>query len=225
MEKNYKKIIMLNKAKTLNSYKMYSLDGEIGKVKEFYFDDRHWAIRYLVADTGNWLTGRHVLISPHALSAVNKEKKLITINLTKKQIEDSPSLGSDKPVSLQFEEDYYGYYGWPMYWGGPLMLGIFPYIMRDAEKWEKSTRGERAWNPHLRSSKEVRGYHIHAKDGEIGHIEDFIIDDETWAIRYLIIDPHSLWTGIKVQVSPKWIEYVNWNDLKVFVNHTRTDIK
>ena len=95
------------------------LDGEIGKVKEFYFDDLHWTIRYLVANTGNWLTGRQVLISPYALIAIFGEKQCIDINLTKKQIENSPPLNSDKPVSRQFEENYYGYYGWPMYWGGP----------------------------------------------------------------------------------------------------------
>jgi hypothetical protein len=117
-----------------------SLDGEIGKVKEFYFDDRHWTIRYLVADTGNWLTGRQVLISPYALVAVIKEEQQITIDLTKKQIEDSPSLNSDKPVSRQFEEAYYGYYGWPMYWDGPYMWGSYPYIVRDREKWRESTQ-------------------------------------------------------------------------------------
>ena len=135
---------MLSKAKTLKGYKLNSRDGEIGKVKEFYFDDRHWAIRYLVADTGNWLTGRQVLISPYALVAVNKEEQNITIDLTKKQIEDSPSLNSDKPVSRQFEQAYYGYYGYPMYWGGPYMWGYYPYIVRDREKWKESTRAEKA---------------------------------------------------------------------------------
>jgi hypothetical protein len=108
----------------LKGYKLHSLDGEIGKVKEFYFDDHHWTIRYLVADTGNWLTGRQVLISPYALVAVNKEEQYITIDLTKKQIEDSPSLNSDKPVSRQFEETYYGYYGWPMYWAAHTCGGL-----------------------------------------------------------------------------------------------------
>jgi len=114
---------MLNEAKTLKGYKLDSLDGEIGKINEFYFDDHHWTIRYLVADTGNWLTGRQVLISPYALAAVNKERENIAISLTKKQIQDSPSLESDKPVSRQFEEAYYGYYGWPRYWSGPYMWG------------------------------------------------------------------------------------------------------
>ena len=216
---------MLNKAKTLKGYKLDSLDGEIGKVKEFYFDDQHWTIRYLVADTGNWLTGRQVLISPYALVAVNKEEQHIAIDLTKKQIEDSPSLDSDKPVSRQFEEAYYGYYGWPMYWGGPYMWGPYPYIVRDREKWRESAQGEKAWDPHLRSTHDVSGHHIQAADGEIGHVEDFIIDDETWAIRYLIIDTRNWWPGKKVLVSPQWIERVSWSESKVFVNLIRETIK
>ena len=130
---------MLSKAKTLKGYKLRSRDGEIGKVKEFYFDDRHWTIRYLVADAGTWLTDRQVLISPYALIAVIPAEQHITIDLTKKQIEDSPSLNTDKPVSRQFEEAYYGYYGWPMYWAGPDAWGSSPYLVRDRKQWRTST--------------------------------------------------------------------------------------
>jgi uncharacterized protein YrrD len=216
---------MLNKAKTLKGYKLDSLDGEIGKVEEFYFDDRYWTIRYLVADTGNWLMDRQVLISPYALVAMKRKKQQIVINLTKKQIEDSPSLNSDKPVSRQFEEVYHGYYGFPMYWGGPYMWGSYPYIVRDREKW-RATQGKKAWDPHLRSTHDVSGHDIQATDGQIGHVEDFIIDDEnTWAIRYLIIDTRNWWPGKKVLISPHWIEHVSWNESKVFVNLPRETIK
>ena len=216
---------MLIKAKTLKGYKLDSLDGEIGKVEEFYFDDRYWTIRYLVANTGNWLTGRQVLISPYALAAASKEEQHIAINLTKKQIEDSPALSSEKPVSRQFEEAYYGYYGWPTYWGGPYMWGAYPYLIHERDKWKASTHGEKAWDPHLRSTHDVSGYHIEATDGEIGHVEDFIIDDETWAIRYLVIDTRNWWPGKKVLVSPQWIERVSWSESKVFVNLPRETIK
>ena len=219
---------MLNKAQTLKGYKLHSLDGEIGKIKEFYFDDHYWTIRYLVADTGNWLTGTQVLISPYALSAVNKKEHYIVIDLTKKQIEDSPSLNTDKPVSRQFEEGYYEYYGWPMYWGGPFMWGSYPsypYIVRDREKWREPAQGENAWDPHLRSTQDVSGYHIQAADGDIGHVEDFIIDDETWAIRYLIVATQNWWPGKKVLVSPQWIERVSWSESTVFVNLTREAIR
>jgi sporulation protein YlmC with PRC-barrel domain len=217
---------MLNKAKTLQGYSLQNIDAEtIGKVKEFYFDDQHWTVRYLVVDTGNWLTGRQVLISPYALVAVNNDYQNMVVDLTKKQIEDSPSLNSDKPVSRQFEQSYYGYYGYPAYWGGPYMWGYYPYIVRDREKWRKSTQNEQTWDPHLRSTHDVSGHNVQAADGEIGHVDDFIIDDETWAIRYLIIDTRNWWPGKKVLVSPQWIERVSWSESKVFVNLPRETIK
>ena len=216
---------MLSKAKTLKGYKLDSLDGEIGKVKEFYFDDRHLTIRYLVADTGNWLTGRQVLISPYALVAVIKEEQHIVVELTKKQIEDSPSLDYDKPISQQFEEAYYGYYGWPMYWAGPYAWGPYPMIVRNLSQWKGSGNTEKAWDPHLRSTYNVTDYNIQARDGEIGHVEDFIIDDDTWAIRYLIIDTMNLWPGKKVLLSPQWIERISWDESKVFVNLSCDSIK
>jgi hypothetical protein len=215
---------MLYKTKTLKGFKLDSLDGEIGKAKEFYFDDRYWTIRYLVANTGNWLTGRQVLISPHALKGVIKDGLCLTVDLTKKQIEDSPSLESDKPVSQQFEQSYYMYYGWPLYWEGPYVWGIYPNIVRSGEKLNKSAPGEKAWNPDLRSTDAVSGYSIQAIDGEIGHIEDFVIDDETWAIRYLIIKTKNWWPGNKVLISTKWIERVSWDEFKVFVGLTREEI-
>jgi len=215
---------MLIKAKTLKGYKLDSKNGEIGKVKEFYFDDKHWTVRYLVADTGNWLTGNTVLLSPYVLVSVNKEDENIGVNLTKKQIEDSPSLESHKPVSKQFEEDLHGYYGWPTYWSGSDMWGDYPYIIHDSNEWKASNENKKTWDPNLRSSQFVTGQRIHATDGELGHVDDFIIDDETWAIRYLVIDTASWWAGKKVLVSPQWIDHVSWEDLKVFVNLSRESI-
>jgi PRC-barrel domain len=216
---------MLIKAKALKGFKLKGRDGEIGKVEEFYFDDTHWAIRYLVADTGNWLTGREVLISPYALGDVDTEKKDIAINLTRKQIEGSPSLETDRPVSRQFEEDYYGYYGWPMYWSGPNMWGAYPYIERAREARKTHNEGGKPWDAHLRSTRSVNAYEIEAADGELGHVGDFVIDDLTWAIRYLIIDTRNWWPGKKVLISPKWIERISWKESKVFVDLQREAIK
>jgi len=216
---------MLNKAKTLEGYKLDSIDGDIGKVKDIYFDDKFWAIRYLVVDVSSWLTFNQVLISPYALIDVDPEDREIQVNLTKKKIKDSPSLNSDKPVSRQFEDAYYGYYGWPSYWEGDYMWGQYSSIMRDPKKWGLSNQGGKAWDPHLRSAHKVRGYHIQATDGEIGHIEDFIIDDDRWAIRYLIIDTKNWLQGKRVLISPQWIENINWSDSKIFVNLSREDIK
>lgn len=216
---------MFGKVKTLKGYKLDGIDGEIGKVEEFYFDDQHWTIRYLVANTGDWLTGRLVLISPYALVAVNNERQNVVISLTKKQVEESPSLDSDKPVSRQFEDEYYGYYGWPNYWGGSLVWGAYPFIARDHENIPESDEDAKKGDPHLRSTREVTGYHIQAIDGEIGHVEDFIIDDETWAIRYLIVNTQNWWPGKKILISPKWIGSVGWSDSKVFVKLLRETIR
>jgi PRC-barrel domain len=217
--------VMLYKVKTLTGYKLDGVDGEMGKVKEFYFDDLHWTIRYLVAETGNWLMDRKVLISPYALGAVNQEKQTIAIGLTKMQIEKSPSLAKDRPVSRQFEENYHGYYGWPMYWAGPYAWGPYPNIVRTPGQWKGSGNTEKAWDPHLRSTREVGGYHAHASDGEIGHVEDFIVDDETWAIRYLVVDTRNWLHGKQVLISPRWIEKVSWGESKVFVNLSRESVE
>ena len=216
---------MLIKAKTLEGYKLASLDGEIGYVEQFYFDDQYWVIRYLVASTGDWLTGRQVLISPCALVAVIEADQHIAIDLTRKQIEDSPSLDSDKPVSRQFEEAYYRYYGWPTYWSGPNMWGPYRRIVRDREKRGPHPKPGAPWDPNLRSTRAVNGHDIQATDGEIGRVEDFIIDDETWAMRYLVVDTQNWQPGKKVLVSPQWIERVSWAESKVFVNLTREAIR
>lgn len=216
---------MFYKAKKLKGYKLHGLDGEIGRVEDFYFDDRHWTIRYLVADTGNWLRGRQVLISPRALVSVLGEEQSIAINLTRVQIEESPSLDTDKPVSRQFEEAYHEYYGWPMHWECPGLQGVDPNPAQDREQWLRLDPGTQPWDAHLRSADDVNGHHLQAMDGEIGHVEDFIIDDKTWVIRYLIIDTRNWWPGKMVLVSPQWIELVSWDESRVLVNLSREDVK
>jgi hypothetical protein len=219
---------VLHRVKTLKGYRLKGLDGEIGKVEEFYFDDLHWTLRYLVADTGNWLRGRQVLISPYALVAVNEKEENIAIDLTKTKIEDSPSLNSDQPVSRQFEEAYHSYYEWPMY-GVPNIWGPYSYVVGDRvgdrEERKEAAQRKKAWDHHLRSTHDVNGHDIQATDGEIGHVDDFIIDDEAWAIRYLIVVTRNWWPGKKVLVAPRWIERVSWSESKVFVNLVREEIK
>ena len=209
---------MLHRAKTLKGYKLNSLDGKIGRVKEFYFDDLYWTVRYLIVDTGDWLQERQVLISPYSLAEVNKDASYIAVDLTRRQIEESPVLSSDAPVSRQFEDSYFGYYQYPEYWVGSVMWGTYPHIVRDHEKWKAVTKDAKAWDPNLRSTYDVSGHHIRAKNGAIGHVDDFIIDEKTWAIRYFIIDTKNWWAGKKVLMSPQWIDHISWNEASVFVN-------
>jgi hypothetical protein len=194
---------MLKNVTHLRDFALRALDGEIGKVDQFYFDDETWAIRYLVVNTGSWLSGRQVLISPFAVGQADWESKQLEVVLTKKQVEGSPDIDTHKPVSRQHEADHLGYYGYPFYWEG---------------------RSKPA-DSHLRSTNVVTGYHIEANDGEIGHVEDFIIDTYTWAIRYIEVNTRNWWPGKKVLVSPHWIERVSWNDSKIYVDLSRETIK
>ena len=218
---------MLYRVKTIENYKLKGKDGEIGSAKEFYFDDKYWAIRYLVADTGGWLTGRKVLISPYSLISINEQEENIVVSLSEKQIEECPPLESDKPISRQFEESFSEYFRLPPYWNGRHMWGAWPYIMREEQlsKPEAKTKEEASWDPHLRSTKSVTDYGIQATDGGIGHVEDFIIDDETWAIRYLVVDTKNWWGGKKVLISPQWIDRISWDESKVFANLSQESIK
>ncbi|MGZ3690885.1 MAG: PRC-barrel domain-containing protein [Pseudobdellovibrio sp.] len=217
---------MLINSKKLKGYKLLHRQGEFGTVKEFYFDDYYWTVRYLIADTGTWLFGRKVLISPYSLREIIEDTKDIKVNLTKKQIEDSPSLDYDKPVSRQFEEAYLSYYGFPEYWYGPFMWGVYPYITHSPDEWRKEFKHTqyKSWDPHLRSTSEVEGYPLEATDGEIGHVNDFIIDSDNWAIRYLVADTKNWFGGKKVLISPQWIENISWPEKKVYVNLTREAI-
>jgi hypothetical protein len=215
---------MLQLAGDLRGYKLIARDGEIGKAEEFYFDDRSWAVRYLIADTGGWLNGRQVLISPYSLDPARQNDQVIPVDLTKKQIENSPSLDTHKPVSRQYEILYYSFYGWPAYWGGPYMWGDSAYPQRQG-RWSGAPRHKKDDDPHLRSTNDVTGRTIQALDGEIGHVSDFVVDDEDWAIRYLIVDTRNWWPGKKVLISTEWIERISWEESKVFTNLTREAVK
>lgn len=222
---------MLRSVKELHGYKILARDGEMGKVHEFLFDDEFWTIRYLVADTGSWLQQKLVLISPIALQQPDWSGRKFPVTLTKEQVENSPDIDKDKPVSRQHEIRLNRYYRWPLYWtGGGLSAagtpGMPPPLVEDEEMAEIEQEDiEDAKDKHLRSTKEVMNYHIHARDGEIGHVEDFIVDDENWLIRYLVVDTKNWLPGRKVLVSVEWSERIDWAGALVHVDLTREQIK
>lgn len=216
---------MLYSVNTLKGFSLRSRDGDIGHVRDFYFDDDRWTIRYLVANTGSWLAHRKVLISPYALGGVSSEAGSVAVDLTRKQIEESPSLESDKPVSRQYEGLYHGHFGWPMYWSGPYIWGQYPVIERNPELWTELAATAHRSDSHLRSTNDVSGHHVHATDGEIGHVDDFLLDDASWTIRYLVIDTTNWWPGKKILVSPEWIDRVSWGEREVFVDLDRNAIR
>jgi hypothetical protein len=223
---------MLRSIKQLYGDKLGASDGEIGHVKDFYFNDQNWAVRYLVADTGSWLPGRQVLISPHSLGRLDQAGKILRVNLTRKQIEDSPSIESHKPVSRQYEEEYYRYYGWPYYWQGGGLWGLsgFPILELPAKPFpgEPATASgpepERA-DAHLRSTQAVNGYHIQASDGMIGHVCDFMMDDQSWAIRQLVIKTGHRFSGKEMEIPTSKVERISWDESAVFVSLTKEAVE
>jgi sporulation protein YlmC with PRC-barrel domain len=220
---------MQKNIKDLKGSAIVATDGDIGTLDDFYFDDKSWTIRYLAASTGNWFLGKDVLLSPFAVGKADVSSGRINVMLTRKQVDASPSIDTDKPVSSRHEASYYDYYGYPYYWSGPYLWGPLYYPqLPDADKEiveERRAEREEAGDMHLRSATKVTGYHIEATDGEIGHVEDFIIDDETWEIRYIVVDTRNWLPGKKVLIAPRWIERVSWDDSKVYVNLSREAIK
>ena len=222
---------MLTNTIDLKGCVIQAQDGQLGTVDEFYFDDDTWAIRYLTVETGGWLGGRLVLISPFSVVHADLLDKRLDVALTKKQVEKSPDINTHLPISRQHEAAYLGYYGYPYYWGGPYMWGpaFYPAGLASLETAATETMADsirkESTDSHLRSTEAVTGYDIEAADGEIGHVNGFVMDDEAWAIRYIEVATRNWWPGNKVLVSPAWVERVSWTDSKVYVGLSREAIK
>jgi hypothetical protein len=225
---------MLRSLQSLSNSVILAADGEIGKIEQFLFDDEKWSVRYLVVKTA-WLMGRKVLISPLAIQETNAELYYVRLSLTKKQIERSPNIDTDKPVSLQMETEYHDYYRWPYYWAGSDVWGgaVFPAEMlppspspqpSPSPHYLKEVQKKKG-NPHLRSAHVVEGYKIVAKNDQFGHVADFIFDDASWAIRYLVIDTRRVLPGKKVLISPQWVNKISWSDCTISIDLTKEKIK
>ena len=229
---------MLTPFENLRGFNLAASDAEIGKVREFYFDDEQWRVRYLVVETGSWLSGRRVLIIPDALGEVDAQGGAIKVNLTAEEVRNSPPLDSDKPVSRQHETELHQHYNWNPYWIVPSAAAwgaVAPGMMLGAQSGvgatmppevRAETRSEdEEGDPHLRSNAELAdGYTFHAQDGEIGRVSDFIIDDNEWCVRYLVART-GMWFGKDVLLSPEWIERISFRRAEIFVNLPRSAIK
>jgi hypothetical protein len=218
---------MLRSLKVMHGYIVSAKDADIGKVHDFYFHDDNWIIRYLVVDTGHWLPGRRVLIAPGALGKPDWASMKFPVALTREQVEKSPPIDTDEPVSRQQEADLHNHYGWPFYWVEP-GIGVWPPYVSPmpvavpAKPSESANRGH--GDPHLQSQREVVGYHIHASDGAFGHVEDFIADDAQWVIRYLVVHTGKWLPAKKVLLSPKWLGEIRYAQREVTVALSRDKI-
>ena len=208
---------MLWRASSLGDFRLEASDGAIGALRDCLFDDRHWTVRWFVADTGTWLPGRKVLLAAAQVAAAEGDPPALRLALTREEVRASPPLEADAPVSRHYEAELNRHYGSPDYWAGvdrpsqPMPPGV--------------AEAEGHVDFHLRSADEMTGYHIGASDGAIGHIEDFLLDPEGWAIRYLVVGTGGWWTGRQVLIVPSAITGVSWGDRTADVELTREQIR
>lgn len=218
---------MLRNVKDLQGYAIRATDGLIGNVDDVYFDDEDWAVRYLVVDTGSWLSGRKVLIPPIFLGSLDRKARTLSVSITIDLVKRSPGIDTQRPVSRQHEADYSGYFGGAGLWG----MGAYPGSLTAQGRIREDLRAHRTHetrrfeNHHLRSSTAVIGHHIAATDGYIGHLDDLLLDDHSWAIRYLIVNTSNWWGGHHVLIAPQWVEDVSWPDATVSITLTRQAVK
>jgi uncharacterized protein YrrD len=213
---------MLRLGSSLKGYKIEATDGSIGSVADLLFDDTTWKLRWMVVDTGGWLGGAKVLIHPSMIGVADDVDETLSVRLSKKQVENSPGRLQDRPMSQQSESDLYDYYGWDPAWSGSyfgpgaiMSSRLSGNAKRRADMASQQTDGG---DPHLRSINAVTGYHVHATDGAIGHVEDMLIDDQNWLISYLIIDTSNWWIGQHVLISPFAVQEINYSDSIVRLN-------
>ena len=220
---------MLLSINNLSGLYIHATDGDLGKIYDFHFDDQDWAIRYLVVDVSSWLPRRKVLISPVAIPAVTPDLRRFMTALTREQVRESPVWDSDKPISRQYEALFADYYKYPYYWGGPALWGFAPYPVSPAmrlalqsrpaeERGDLQTGIEQS---HLRSTRAVSRFTVETVDGEIGTVHDFVFDERSWQIRYLVIDTGKWLPRRKVLISHPWIDSIDWAQLKVKVQVQR----
>jgi uncharacterized protein YrrD len=218
---------MLQSTKQIYGNTLVAFDGNVGHIKDCYFDDKNWVVRYIVADTGSWLTGRQVLLSPHAFGKLDQNEKILHIKLSKSAIEHSPSIEAHKPVSRQYEMEYYKYFGWPMYWAGDAMWGLggFPLAIQPASELTKvQQKVHHRDDKHLQSVDAVIGYTIQTVDGPMGSVEDFLFNDKSWMIHELVIETGHWYSGKKILISSDKVKRISYDDSTMFVNMTKEAI-
>ena len=214
---------MLRNINDIYGTQLAATDGNIGHVKDFYFDDKSWTVRYLIVDTGSWLPGRQVLFAPDAFDGFRPDGEVLKLNLTREEIENGPTIESHRPVTRQHERDYYQYYSWPPYWENSGMWGIggMPVLATPAEiKPEVDPLDD----VHLRSTKAVTGYDIKASDGTLGTVSGFMVDHKSWAIADLVVEAGHWYSGKEILISPAAVLGISYDSSEVSVKLTRADL-
>jgi sporulation protein YlmC with PRC-barrel domain len=211
---------MLRTFSDLARYTIGATDGDLGSVRDVYFDDGTWTVRYLVVDTGDWLPGRRILVSPISIRSPDPDRRTLRVALTMMEVKSSPDVNTARPVSRQHEIELSRHYGYPYYWVGPYRWGAASYPRPLPESPPQSgpvdqeipARSRQSGDQHLQNATALMGHAIRTEEGEIGRVEDVLVDDKAWAIRYMVVDTKNWWPGKKVFVSPEWLTQATWDE-------------
>jgi sporulation protein YlmC with PRC-barrel domain len=216
-------------AKQLYKMTIHATDGHIGSVYDIYFDDGSWTIRYLVVDTHRWLPGRKVLLVPEVILSQQHGESAIPVKLTKDQVKSSPDIDTQQPISRQAEQLLHSHYGWIPYWETPVVPAPPPpppqaaFSVEDRE--EAIKLAEATTDPHLRSARDIAGYHVHASDGEAGHIGDLLLDDDFRRILFFAVDVGEFLAGKEVLIPPRLVSEIDWVNSRIQVELTSRAIQ
>jgi hypothetical protein len=219
---------MQRRGSAFNGFAVEASDGFAGRITDLLFDDKTWLVRWFVVEIATWQIFRRILLHPSALGSPDNLNRAFSVQMTKAQVRACPSIQTDEPVSQQMEADLAEDYAFSPPWG----LGFYASgpIGGSAEGWLDNNgvmthAATGTADPHLRSINAVRGYHIQALDGEVGHLKDFLIDDETWQIDCALIDTKNWWRGKDVLLPATAMTQISWSGKYISVDQTRYKIK
>jgi sporulation protein YlmC with PRC-barrel domain len=221
---------MMYRIKQFYGDHLRALDGEeVGHFADCYIDEQKWAVRYFAVNTDWWSPPRRVLLSPHAFGAFPKHGRILPVNLTRRQIENGPSLDLNEPLTKKHEEDYFYYYNWPFYWMGGLLWGPsdFPTGGAAPQRQPGKPAGKTIKaDSHLRSARELFGLQVCHGSEVIGAVTDFVIDGSNWHIPHLVIAVGHHWpVPNTILLSTRKVSSIDWNAQRVNVTASSEEIK
>ncbi|MCE5328364.1 MAG: PRC-barrel domain-containing protein [Planctomycetaceae bacterium] len=219
--------LTLASMRTLASARIHAADKPIGKVEDFYFEQRNWIVRYLVLDTHVWLPGRRVLVAPAAVEDIDWSQGEVHLALSREQVRNSPSVDDKVTISREHETMLAKYFGWLPYWESrPLPESLSRSVAAEARP-EDRIELERHRKPEstLTAYRETLQYNLAAIDGEFGSVEDFLIDPQTWEMRYVTADVGTLFHKRLVMLSTDWLADISWARRQVRSKMTQDRIR
>ncbi|MDF3130970.1 PRC-barrel domain-containing protein [Kiritimatiellaeota bacterium B1221] len=220
---------MQTSLESLRGFTLKAKNGEIGRVRDLLLEEGSWTVRWIVVDTGKWLLGRKVLLSPLAFGAADFEEKNLPVDLDREQIEGAPHLDEHAPVSREYEKTYYDHYQWPYYWMGGGIWGSAAHPIglhtlnadRNINLKEPPLPEEK--DVVLRSGHELTKYELKAGDETLGYVDDILLDTKDWTVRAIQFDTRKWFQGKILRLSPTKISRVSWQEHRIVIDSESID--